>query len=152
MTKITKDIVDGMYRFCGIDYNALRHGLVHLGEQGLLDEGWTKENPFKNNSYTVAECIYHFLAPVGSEPYKVQIAEVLPDEWNKGHRDKYQYWVMWPNRLIVDLAMEHFEYTENLPDYKLSKPFKFHKPTPTIKAKRLSEYLKDLQGHKIVEE
>lgn len=139
--RITVEIVEGMYRFVDLKYEVMLKALREMGKEGLLYDGWTSQNPFKNQSYLISEVVYHFLAPKGSEPWKtplVPIQQMIDGQ----DREKFQHWVKWPNNQIVDLGLQHFETIDKIPDYKnISKKFSFRNPSPNAKTKRFAKLL-----------
>jgi len=107
-------------------HRALRTmGKKHL--KPLYREGWTPENPTTGYCYVVAEVVYHYLAPKGSQPYVTHTGQ------------KETHWFLRsPSGEVIDLTADQFDIP---PDYEQGKRANFLTPQPSKKAKILAELM-----------
>jgi len=106
-----------MYDLCGEDLTKerLHSALILMGKRQLLPEfrkSWTPENPTKNYCYVVANFVFHYLAPEGSQAYSLK---GIPGD------DGVHHFVKWPDGEIVDLAVDQFNNFGQI-DYSKAEP------------------------------
>jgi len=111
--QIPIEVTNAMFAHAKVDridlHAALRQMAGHFLKSPYKDQ-WSDVNPTRFFDYIVTEWLFHFKAPPGSFPFRVE----LPFQEAK------HYFMRWPDGTIVDLTAEQFSQWE-LVDYAKAK-------------------------------
>lgn len=100
-----------------INRQKLHDALRQMGRKYLkpqFRDQWTPDRPTTGYCYVVAEVVYHYLVPKGSQPYVMKIGE------NETH-----WFIQDPGGRVIDLTADQFDepidYTQGKPRNFLTK-------------------------------
>ena len=111
--KIPLDVSSAMFKHANVNRECLHSALIEMSSfvlHGKFLKDWNENNPTRYFDYVVTEWLLHFVAPIGSFAFRVQIPE----------QDAKHYFARWPDGTIVDLTAEQFPEWE-LVNYATAK-------------------------------
>lgn len=132
-----KDILSASYKKAGIDKHRLHAALRTMGREWLHSPKmeWTPSNPTRNYCYVVAEWLHRYIAPTGSQLYKVSVP---------GDSELHRFNVWSDSGAVVDLTCEQFPEDVPVPyhEAKTYVPLQMAGPMPSKRAQLLDHLYK----------
>lgn len=123
MTKEKK--LEIMFSIVGIKKEDLYNALRKMGRKYLKvdKDKWTPERPTVGYCYVVSEYVYHYLAPEGTEPYRLKT------------NDSSHWFLKYPDGQIIDLTFDQYDDELN---YNIAQKRNFITKKPSKTAQLLN--------------
>lgn len=99
--------LDGMFDLVGLEKELLHNALKEMGSKYLVvdKDKWSSEKPTTGYCYVVSEVVYHYYAPRGTRPARLENSE------------RSSHWfLVYPGNVVIDLTLD-----------QNPEPFDYHK-------------------------
>lgn len=99
--------LDSMFRIVGLEKESLHTALKGMGADFLVVDKhkWSSDKPTTGYCYVVSEVVYHFYAPRGTKPARLE---------NAGTSS--HWFLVYPGNMVIDLTLD-----------QNPEPFDYHK-------------------------